>query len=81
MNKSFIGRLAIIFGSLVLSLQLYGLKIIQVLMNFCRILLYFYGLLPFIQQSLHINICFLVVYLQVLPVFTLAKWMMHLVLH
>ena len=31
MNKSFIGSLAIIFGSLVLSLQLYGLKIIQVL--------------------------------------------------
>jgi hypothetical protein len=31
MNKSFIGRLAIIFGSLVLSLQLYGLKIIQAL--------------------------------------------------
>ncbi|HQO71765.1 MAG TPA: hypothetical protein PK516_02255 [Sedimentibacter sp.] len=31
MNKSFIGRLAIIFGCLVLSLQLYGLKIIQVL--------------------------------------------------
>lgn len=31
MKKSFIGSLAIIFGSLVLSLQLYGLKIIQVL--------------------------------------------------
>lgn len=29
MNKSFLGSLAIIFGSLVLSLQLYGLKIIQ----------------------------------------------------
>ena len=31
MNKTFVGSLAIIFGSLVLSLQLYGLKIIQVL--------------------------------------------------
>ena len=30
MNKSLVGSLAIILGSLVLSLQLYGLKIIQV---------------------------------------------------
>lgn len=29
MNKSLVGSLAIIFGSLVLSLQVYGLKIIQ----------------------------------------------------
>jgi len=31
MNKTFVGSLAIIFGGLVLSLQLYGLKIIQLL--------------------------------------------------
>ncbi|MDD4761016.1 MAG: hypothetical protein PHU66_09445 [Bacteroidaceae bacterium] len=30
MNKSLVGSLAIILGSLVISLQLYGLKIIQV---------------------------------------------------
>lgn len=29
MNKSFVGSLAIILGSLVLSMELYGLKIIQ----------------------------------------------------